>query len=218
MLVTSAGKRKPPAGKLREETVRRRAAQAQRQRDQVLTIAADLFGERGYHDTSMREIARQAGFSIGALYERFPSKDALYYEVVRQLFEQVWAALEQARSAHSEFLPRLTAVAETMFGYFTANRTFLRIYGLQPANIAAPYRSKITQLREEERGVKVLTEVFTQGQQDGAIGATDDAELLASMFMGIIVRLGTDYLSDRRPLPSPDRVAAIFVGGLAPGH
>lgn len=44
-------------------------------REQILDVALELFVERGYDNTSLREIAERMGFSKAALYYHFPSKD-----------------------------------------------------------------------------------------------------------------------------------------------
>lgn len=61
-------------------------ADAQRNRQQLLTAAADLFAERGV-DVPLDEIARRAGVSIGTLYNHFPNRGALLDAVLPD-----WAA------------------------------------------------------------------------------------------------------------------------------
>jgi AcrR family transcriptional regulator len=51
-------------------------ADAVRNRDRLLSAAADLFGERGV-DVPLDEVARRAGVSIGTLYNHFPNRGAL---------------------------------------------------------------------------------------------------------------------------------------------
>jgi AcrR family transcriptional regulator len=51
-------------------------ADAQRNRQQLTTAAAELFAERGV-DVPLDEIARRAGVSIGTLYNHFPNRGAL---------------------------------------------------------------------------------------------------------------------------------------------
>lgn len=53
-----------------------------RRREQVLEAAARSFGRRGYAGVSMRELAAELGITAGALYKHFPSKLALFREVV----------------------------------------------------------------------------------------------------------------------------------------
>jgi len=62
-------------------TVARGAAGAAR-RDQIVKIAADLFGAKGYDGTSLRDIAEASGITKAALFYHFPDKERLYEDVV----------------------------------------------------------------------------------------------------------------------------------------
>lgn len=74
------------------------AARANNRNDLLLEGAAELFAERGYQASTMREIARKCGMLSGSIYYHYPTKDALlvavYEEGVRRLTERVEAALE----------------------------------------------------------------------------------------------------------------------------
>ncbi|MEA2624082.1 MAG: TetR/AcrR family transcriptional regulator [Candidatus Binatota bacterium] len=51
-------------------------------RDRVLAVAAEIFAERGYGLTAMRDIARAARLRVATLYHHFRSKEELYREVL----------------------------------------------------------------------------------------------------------------------------------------
>lgn len=53
----------------------------------ILEQAIDVFGNRGYHNVSMDDVAEAAGVSKALVYQHFTSKDELYMEVLR-LFQQ----------------------------------------------------------------------------------------------------------------------------------
>jgi AcrR family transcriptional regulator len=59
-----------------------RAASGAARRDQIVKIAARLFGEKGYDGTSLRDIAEASGITKAALYYHFPDKERLYEDVV----------------------------------------------------------------------------------------------------------------------------------------
>jgi len=63
-------------------------ADAERNRQQLLEAAKAAFAERG-PDTSLEEIARQAGVGIGTLYRHFPNRDALLADVYRHALKQL---------------------------------------------------------------------------------------------------------------------------------
>jgi TetR/AcrR family transcriptional regulator, cholesterol catabolism regulator len=86
-------------------------------RERILGVAAEWFGTHGYAATSIRDIAREVGVTVGAIYVHFPSKDrllvAVYEEGVRRIGEAVdavpmstepWKRLEAAAQAHLEAL------------------------------------------------------------------------------------------------------------------
>jgi AcrR family transcriptional regulator len=50
-------------------------------RNAILQSAHDLFVQQGYHGTSMRQIARQAGLALGGLYNHFASKEDVFEAV-----------------------------------------------------------------------------------------------------------------------------------------
>ena len=63
-------------------------------REQILTVAGYLFSQRGYHATSMRELAKHLNLQGGSLYAHITSKEELLLEVVRQAAERFLGVLE----------------------------------------------------------------------------------------------------------------------------
>ena len=60
-------------------------------RQRLLTAARGVFEERGFPDTRVSHIAEAAGVAYGSFYTHFPSKEAIFYEVASQLFEEMFA-------------------------------------------------------------------------------------------------------------------------------
>ncbi|GLV47144.1 TetR family transcriptional regulator [Thermus sp. LT1-2-5] len=63
-------------------------------RDEILHVAGTLFSQRGYHATSMRELARHLNLQGGSLYAHIQSKEEILLEVVRQAAQRFLAVLE----------------------------------------------------------------------------------------------------------------------------
>jgi len=68
-----------------------------RSRDRLLAAATTLFYERGFLATSVKEITQACGFTQGALYNHFPSKDELLYELVLDIHAELERHTVQAR-------------------------------------------------------------------------------------------------------------------------
>jgi len=56
----------------------RRDREALRHRDEILTAAEQVFAEKGFHNTTMEDIAQTSEFAIGTLYKHFKSKEAIF--------------------------------------------------------------------------------------------------------------------------------------------
>jgi AcrR family transcriptional regulator len=69
---------------------------ADQRRQQLLDVAREVFAERGFHATSMDDIAETAGVTKPVLYQHFPSKRALYVELLSDTGEQLLRALTTA--------------------------------------------------------------------------------------------------------------------------
>jgi AcrR family transcriptional regulator len=85
--------------------------------EKVLRAALELFGERGYHGTSVPMVLERAGVGASSLYRRFASKEALVNAVFREAKERL--AVELAgldfdaapRALFDDFWRRLTSFA-----------------------------------------------------------------------------------------------------------
>jgi AcrR family transcriptional regulator len=77
----------------------RRESQEQT-RQRLLDMAVAVFAEKGFARTSVEEIAEQAGYSKGAVYSNFTSKEDLALAVLERQIEQQLAALTELLPVH----------------------------------------------------------------------------------------------------------------------
>jgi AcrR family transcriptional regulator len=94
---------------------------AQARREVIERAATELFGERGYHDASMEDIAARAGISVPVLYDHFESKQKLH----RRLLERHFADLRRVWREHvpgdDPAEQRISRAFDAWFAYVQAN-------------------------------------------------------------------------------------------------
>jgi TetR/AcrR family transcriptional regulator len=94
----------------------------------ILNAARELFAEKGYHDTTLEEIARHAEFSKGTIYNYFSSKDELFYGIIDQVLDEIrilaHAAVTQTIGGARE---KMAAYAKEMISYSQTNSDLFRL-------------------------------------------------------------------------------------------
>ncbi|HEX6236430.1 MAG TPA: TetR/AcrR family transcriptional regulator [Acidimicrobiales bacterium] len=103
---------------------------AVRRRRQLLDVALGLFADRGYHATSMNDIAVEAGVTKPVLYQHFASKRQLFSELLDEvgagMQEAVTKAILEARSPRE----MVTLGFDAYFRFVQDNRdAFMLLYG-----------------------------------------------------------------------------------------
>jgi Transcriptional regulator len=71
-------------------------------RSVIATAAKDLFIKQGFHATSMRDIARSAGVSLGNLYNYFETKDAIFESIINDYLTVIDEKLKKSLEAIEE--------------------------------------------------------------------------------------------------------------------
>jgi AcrR family transcriptional regulator len=133
-------------------------AKAQRQqtmndsrRALVLDAARAVFEKLGIEGASVREIARQAGYTPGAIYSYFESKEAIYGALLAETLERLNAAVAAAASPPGVVASpaeMLDANATAWFHFFALNPRdldlgFYLVQGMRPRGLTAELNNKL---------------------------------------------------------------------------
>lgn len=89
---------------------------AARRKEQLLEVAQHVFAERGFHLTSMNDVADAAGVTKPVLYQHFSSKRSLYLELLRSVGDRLMLAIQTAAAEAGH--PR-QQVEDGLGAYFT---------------------------------------------------------------------------------------------------
>lgn len=90
-------------------------------RQLVLDAARSAFFELGMEKASIREIAQRAGYTPGAIYSYFASKEAVYGALLGESLDRLVEAVQQQATAHERGASRLHAAARAFFDFYRDN-------------------------------------------------------------------------------------------------
>ena len=82
---------------------------------EVLNTSLTLFSQHGYFNTSLQDIRKAAGVSIGAIYHHFENKEALAKALYETLLSEMNQAIVEATAPHKSCREQSQAVIETLF-------------------------------------------------------------------------------------------------------
>jgi len=168
-------------------------------RVRLVRCAAEVFAERGYDRTGVAEIARRAGVTTGAIYNRFSGKAELLAAAIAEHTEDEFDALfadhrfqgrmeDIIRIAGSQLVERdESALPDLLLHAFVAARRDPEVAELLKANVAERQRR--------------LTEIIDAAKADGGIDPSIDTHALVSFCHAV----GFGFLVlDALEIPNPD--------------
>jgi AcrR family transcriptional regulator len=97
--------------------------------ERIRSVAAELFAEKGYGETSLREIAERLGITKAALYYHYPSKEQLLQAIVQPFFDDIRvlvAHAEQELPSGPALRSFFEAYLDMLLGHRTVCALFLR--------------------------------------------------------------------------------------------
>ena len=166
-------------------------------RSRILNAALDLFRRRGFEQTTMREIAAEAGVALGSAYYYFASKEALVMAFYEQASKDMSAQIEERLSAAKSVESRLRAILDVKFEYFAPNRLFLGAlsrHAADPRNPLSPFSDETAHIR------KLDIQHFAAALQGSRIIIPKDlAPYLPNLFWLYQMGLILFWISDRSP-------------------
>jgi len=129
----------------------RSGTKAEETRSRILDAALNLFRERGFDQTTMRDIAAAADVAIGAAYYYFESKEALVMAFYHQANEAMHEHIEAVLHRKTDLRTRLRGVIDVKFEYFGPNRKFLGAllrHAADPEHPLSPFSAETRDIRE----------------------------------------------------------------------
>ncbi|MDP3802632.1 TetR/AcrR family transcriptional regulator [Brevundimonas sp.] len=157
----------------------RRQAAKVRTRQKVLEAARQLFAERGYEPATIRDIAKGAGMSTGAVFANFQDKAELFEAVLSEdmlkLAETLKAAAASETSVRARLLAALTAGYHSSLELLPLVQAVVARSWFQPVAAEMRTRDAIKPL------VSVVTDALQAGVREGELRQDADVRLLGDL-------------------------------------
>ncbi|HLY32195.1 MAG TPA: TetR/AcrR family transcriptional regulator [Ktedonobacterales bacterium] len=149
----------------------------------ILDAARNLFCRKGYHNTSVPEIAKAAGASVGLIYYHFDSKADILVAIVEEFHAAGLAALA-GNPDIMDPIERLDAAVRDLFAAFDRfSKVFVILYK-DISSLSREERQRIFALEDDT--VNHVATLIQEGQQAGIFSAeAPNVPLLAANIVGL---------------------------------
>jgi AcrR family transcriptional regulator len=172
-------------------------AHAQDSRDEILRAATQLFAGRGFHETSMSEIAREARVSKALIFWHFKTKEELFLAVLNRLLEPYFIDFAEEAAALDE-RQQIIKLVELYLDFVRQNASSVRFFisqllhgerlsdGLneQVLRLYDGYRGLLIDLIRHAQGKGLCAQDFTPEAAAGFLLSALNGSLMEFLFMG----------------------------------
>jgi AcrR family transcriptional regulator len=150
---------------------------ASTRRDELLRIAARLFAERGYRNTTVRDIADAAGILSGSLYHHFDSKESMIDEILRSFQDELFAGYDAILARKAPAREKLEAAVRLSFAAVETHHDEVAIFQNEAARLGETERFDYL-ARRNKQSRKVWVTLLKEGIRSGDLRDDLDIEIV----------------------------------------
>ena len=158
----------------------------QKSQENIENIALELFALKGYHATSISQIAEKAGISKGLLYNYFESKERLLDSIITKVYDEIMRIVQMSENLPAE--KQIEQMIIQTIDHLKKNITFWRLYLFLVHQ--SDIRKKLEALYEKMRD-EYMEYVVKLFQEIGSKNPAMEAMMLGTLFDGI----GLNYVT-----------------------
>lgn len=177
-----------------KELTRREREHLSRKRE-ILEAAQKVFAQKGFHQATIDEIAKEAELAKGTIYLYFKNKRELFYSLVEEKTEYLMNLLQKEVKREENAVEKLSAIIRHQLEFYEANRDFFKIITSESSRFELGLKDELRK-RIMDRYLKyidIVSQIIEEGIKEGRFKALDTKKLAATL-RGIIDALAFQWI------------------------
>jgi TetR/AcrR family transcriptional regulator, fatty acid metabolism regulator protein len=161
--------------------------QRQEREELILQAAEEMLAEKGYHETSMDEIAARVGIAKGTVYLHFPSKEDLVVALYEGNIQKMSQAVEAILSSELTARAKLEQLLQFIYGGFFSRKSerFYSIYHQAELQRIFADKKAYKQGVWEQLSARISS-LLDEGKANGEFDATIPTPVMLSTFLSLL--------------------------------
>jgi AcrR family transcriptional regulator len=178
-------------------------------RDDILRAATNLFANRGFHETSMSEVARDAHVSKALIFWHFKTKEELFLAVLNRLLEPYVIDFAEEAGVLDE-RAQIRKLVEFYLKFVRENASSVRFFLAQMLHDQRLSENLNDQVLKLYTGYRtMLVDLIAQAQQKGLCTCSFSPEAAASFLLSALNGLMIEYLFVGNSAVDPEGAVAM---------
>jgi AcrR family transcriptional regulator len=117
--------------------------------DILLSSAARVFAQHGYHQTSMRDLARASGISLAGVYYYVQSKEELLFLIQSRNFDAVITGMREALTGITDPVERLSRFIDNHLDYFVTHMPEMKVLSHEAGALTGDFLQRVNDMKRE---------------------------------------------------------------------
>ncbi|MBU2550417.1 MAG: TetR/AcrR family transcriptional regulator [Proteobacteria bacterium] len=159
------------------------AERALKKQRQLVRGALKVFTTKGFHASSLREIAEASQMSLGSIYDYIEKKEDILYLVHNEIMDQIFNQLKESIERYEDPIKNFDKILFDLFSLSRQLHDEVKVIFSETKSLDKEYRKHI--LARESAYVSVIEAIITDGVKKGAFECTEPA-----LMANIITHLG----------------------------
>ncbi len=160
-----------------------------------MEAALELFSRKGFHGTTIAEVAKRAGVGVGTIYQHFKSKEELYLSPLEERCQELLETLQALAQEEAPTRETLSKMLQAQTAFVEKHRSFFKLYLSEQLATLEAVRERLGVKADHLYGqfFRLYQEVMERGIEREELKPLPPSHLTRA-FMGILNSFFFDWL------------------------
>jgi AcrR family transcriptional regulator len=152
-------------------------------RKKIIDTAAKLFAERGFENTTTRDICKATGMSHAMIYYYFEDKESLLNEILDEILSDGLSRVKKIAQSNKGLKEKLKAITEVYARYHVVKIDKMKVFVHEQKSLKPEHQKRVVEYQREY--LKILVDILEGLKEQGEI-VDLDTKVSAFTFFGMV--------------------------------
>ncbi|MFH1625412.1 MAG: TetR/AcrR family transcriptional regulator [Pseudomonadota bacterium] len=179
-----------------------------------MEAAKKLFYEKGFHATSLKDLAKEIGTTTGIIYYYFKSKEELLVRIYGDTLDETIDDLSKIAHSHMTTTEKMTEIIKYHGRFAMENQTWSKIFFEEESALPRDFQRLISTKKRQYN--EIIEDLYSEGVREGVFNRTPDLKIFVNAILGMCNWAYKWYRLNEES--DPEKISQQFADILAEGY